>query len=186
MTGEITQLLVQWSNGDAGALDRLMPLVYDELRKLARHHLRQQEPHRTLQPTALVNEAYLRLVNQQQVNLQGRAQFFGLSAKIIRELLVDDTRRRQRHKRGGSAQRVSLTGVEPVGQQPDVDLLALDEALQRLAERKPQHSRIVELRFFGGLTIAETAGVLGLSHATVERDWSLARAWLYAELADQT
>ncbi len=184
MNGEITQLLVQWSEGDAGALDRLAPLVYDELRKLARHHLRQLGEHPTLEPTAVANEAWLRLVKQDQVSLQGRAQFFGLAAKIIRDLLVDDTRRRQRRKREG--ERVSLSGAEGLSAQPAVDLLALDDALQRLATIKPQHSRIVEMRFFGGLTIAETAEVMGLSHATVERDWSLARAWLYAELAGQT
>lgn len=186
MAEEITQLLQQWSAGDATALDRLMPLVYDELRRLARHYLRQQPGAQlTLQPTALVNEAYLRLINQQQVDFQSRAQFYGLAAKVIRDLLVDDARRRQADKRGGAHQRVSLTGAEPISRQPTLDLLALDEALNRLAALKPQHSRVVELRFFGGLTIAETATVLQLSHATVERDWSLARAWLYAELADQ-
>ncbi|MCG3162478.1 MAG: hypothetical protein JMDDDDMK_03733 [Acidobacteria bacterium] len=183
MAGEITQLLLQWSGGDAGALDRLTPLVYDELRKLARRYLRRQGPHRTLQPTAIVHEAWLRLVNYQQMEWQSRAQFYGLAATLIRNLLVDDTRRRQRRKRGGEVERVSLTGAEPLVLRPEVDLLALDEALRRLAERKPQHSRIVELRFFGGLTIEETAAALGISHATVERDWKLARAWLYVELA---
>lgn len=182
MAHEITQLLLQWSGGDAEALDRLMPLVYDELRKLARHHLR--GGNLTLQPTAIVNEAWLRLVKQPQVSMEGRAQFFGLAARIIRELLIDDWRRRQRDKRGGDALRVSLTNIEAAAPASEFDLLALDEALHRLATRKPQHSRIVELRFFGGLTIAETAQVMGLSHATVERDWSLARAWLYAELTN--
>ena len=116
--------------------------------------------------------------------MEGRAQFFGLAARIIRELLIDDWRRRQRDKRGGDALRVSLTNIEVAAPAPEFDLVALDEALHRLAARKPQHSRIVELRFFGGLTIAETAQVMGLSHATVERDWSLARAWLYAELTN--
>jgi RNA polymerase sigma factor (TIGR02999 family) len=182
MAGEITQLLVAWSGGDETALDRLMPLVYDELRKLARHHLRRYGENQTLQPTAVVNEAYLRLVNQTQVSIQCRAQFFGLAAKIIREMLVDDLRRRRQKKRGGGAMRVSLTGVEPISPAPELDLIALDEALKRLAEYKPQHGRIVELRFFGGLTIAETAEVLGISHATVERDWNIARAWLFCEL----
>jgi RNA polymerase sigma factor (TIGR02999 family) len=182
MAGEITQLLVAWSDGDGTALDRLMPLVYDELRRLARVHMRRYGENQTLQPTALVNEAYFRLINQTQVNLQGRAQFFGLAAKIIRDMLVDDLRRRRQLKRGGDAMRVSLTGVDPICPAPEIDLLALDEALDRLAEHKPQHSRIVELRFFGGLTIAETAQVLGISHSTVERDWSMARAWLFCEL----
>lgn len=190
MAEEITQLLAQWGDGDAAALDRLMPLVYDELRALARLYLRQhyqqQGAQPTLQPTAVVNEAYLRLVRQEQVSMQCRAQFFGLAAKIIRELLVDETRRRLSEKRGGGATRVSLTSAEQAADaSATLDLLALDEALERLATHKPQHSRIVELRFFGGLTIAETAQALGISHATVERDWSLARAWLYAELAGQ-
>ncbi len=183
MAEEITQLLVEWGRGDAAALDRLAPLVYDELRKLARHYLRQQGPHPTLQPTAIVNEAYLRLVNYQQVEWQSRAQFYGLAAKLIRNLLVDDTRRRVADKRGGEALRVSISEAESVGAEPDFDLLALDEALHKLAAVKPQHSQIVELRFFGGLTIAETAQALGLSTATVERDWSLARAWLFCELS---
>ncbi|MEP7341546.1 MAG: sigma-70 family RNA polymerase sigma factor [Acidobacteriota bacterium] len=182
MAEEITQLLVEWGQGDATALDRLMPLVYDELRRLARHHLQQQGAHRTLQPTAVVNEAYLRLVKQQQIEFENRAQFYGLAAKLIRDLLVDDTRRRLAEKRGGAGLRVSLTEADKPGQPEEFDLLALDEALHKLARNKPQHSRVVELRFFGGLTIAEAAEVLGISHATVERDWSFARAWLYAEL----
>lgn len=185
MSGEITQLLLQWSDGDAGALDRLMPVVYDELRRLARHYLQKQGAQRTLQPTALVNEAYFRLVKQTEVNFQNRAQFYGLAAKLIRELLVDDTRRRLAEKRGGEGLRVSLTEADKHGQPEEFDLLALDEALHKLARNKPQHSRVVELRFFGGLTIAEAAEALGVSHATVERDWSFARAWLYGELADQ-
>ncbi len=183
MSGEITQLLKLWSDGDANALDQLMPLIYDELKKLARHHLRKHGDNLTLQPTAVVNEAYLRLMNQGQVNLHCRAQFFGLAAKIIRELLIDDAKRRHRDKRGGGAPRVSMTGVEPVSYPPEIDLLALDEALNKLAANKPQHSRIVELRFFGGMTIAETAEVVGISTATVERDWNFARAWLFNELA---
>ena len=185
MAEEITQLLVQWNHGDASALERLTPLVYDELRKLARHYLHQHGSQRTLQPTALVNEAYLRLVQQTEVQFQNRAQFYGLAAKLIRDLLVDDTRRRLAEKRGGGDLRVSFSEAEKVGQAEEVDLLALDQALDKLARHKPQHSRVVELRFFGGLTIAETAEVLGVSHATVERDWSFARAWLFSELAGQ-
>jgi RNA polymerase sigma-70 factor, ECF subfamily len=184
MAEEITQLLRQWSAGDVTARDRLMPLVYDEMRRLARYYLRQQPgAHVTLQPTALVNEAYLRLVNQQQVDFQNRVQFYGLAAKLIRDLLVDELRRRLADKRGGGAERVSLSGAERIGNAPEIDLLALDEALHKLAQHKPEHCRIVELRFFGGLTIDETAAALGISHATVERSWSFARAWLYGELA---
>ncbi|HMX25187.1 MAG TPA: ECF-type sigma factor, partial [Blastocatellia bacterium] len=167
MTGEITQLLRQWSDGDVEALAQVMPLAYDELKKLALHHLRKQGDNMTLQPTAVVNEAYLRLVNQQRVNLECRAQFFGLAAKIMRDLLVDEARKRQSRKRGGDAQRISLTGVELAGQTSPIDLLALDQALHKLAVNKPQHSRIVELRFFGGMTIDETAEALGISHAKV-------------------
>ena len=185
MAEEITQYLVQWSNGDASALERLTPLVYDELRKLARHYLHQQGSQRTLQPTALVNEAYLRLVKQTEVQFQNRAQFYGLAAKLIRDLLVDDTRRRMAEKRGGDGLRVSFSEADKLSQPEDFDLLALNEALDKLAHHKPQHSRIVELRFFGGLTIAETAEALGISHATVERDWGFARAWLFGELVNQ-
>lgn len=183
MAGEITQFLKQWSDGDDQALDQLMPLVYEELKKLARHHLRKHRDNLTLQPTAVVNEAYLRLVNQQHVNFQCRAQFFGLAAKIIRELLIDEAKRQQRDKRGGNAQRISLTDADPVSNSSEIDLLALDEALNKLAQKRPQHSRIVELRFFGGMTIAETAELMGISTTTVERDWNFARAWLFGELA---
>jgi RNA polymerase sigma factor (TIGR02999 family) len=183
MVGEITELLIKWSRGEAEALDRLMPLVYDELRKLARLYLRQYGPHTTLQPTALVNEAYLRLIDHQHVEWQSRAQFYGLAAKLIRDLLVDDARRRLAEKRGGMGIRISLAEADRYGQPSNVDLIALDAALNKLAAIKLRHSLIVELRLFGGLTIAETAEVLGISHATVERDWSIARAWLYSELS---
>ncbi len=183
MSGEITQLLLRWNNGEAEALEQLTPLVYDELRRLARHYWRRHGAHPTLQPTALVNEAWLRLVRQTGVDFRNRAQFYGLAAKLIRDLLVDDTRRRLAEKRGGEGVRVSMAEAERQGQVAEFNLLALDEALHKLARHKPQHSRVVELRFFGGLTIAETAEVLGISHATVERDWSFARAWLYGELA---
>ena len=180
---EVTELLIAWSNGDPTALDRLMPIAYDELHRLARRYMRREASDHTLQTTALVNEAYLRLVNQQRVNLECRAQFFGLAAKIMRDLLVDEARKRQSRKRGGDAQRISLTGVELAGQTSPIDLLALDQALHKLAVNKPQHSRIVELRFFGGMTIDETAEALGISHAKVERDWNFARAWLFSELS---
>src|SRR5262245_41143616 len=175
MTGNVTQLIKDWSAGDRGALDRLMPLVYDELRRLARSHLRHEQNQLSLQPTALVHEAYLQLADQPQVSWENRAQFFGLAAKMMRNILVDRARARQAEKRGGGELQVSLSAVDQMGnvdQQPDVALLVLDDALNRLAEYSLQHSRIVELRFFGGLTIPETAEVLGLSHATVERHWS--------------
>jgi RNA polymerase sigma factor (TIGR02999 family) len=181
-TGEITQLLAKWSDGDPGALDELVPLVYNELRQLARSYLRRQAHSITIQPTALVHEAYLRLAGKQQLSFKNRAQFFGLAAKLIHDLLIDHVRQQRAAKRGGEQQQVSLTYADQTGKQSEIDLLALDEALQRLTVINPQHSRIVELRFFGGLTIEETAEAMGISHATVERDWSMARAWLYCEL----
>jgi RNA polymerase sigma factor (TIGR02999 family) len=178
----ITQLLLQWSDGDRTALDRLLPLVYDELRRLAQSYLRRQRQNLSLQPTLLVHEAYLKLVNQEQVNWQNRAQFFGLSAKIMRDLLVDHARRTRAAKRGGDNYSLSLSEADRIGQSPNLDLLALDEAMNELAKFKPRHCQIVELRFFGGLTIEETAEALSISHATVERDWNFARTWLYRHL----
>lgn len=184
MTENITHLLLKWSAGDQTALDQLMPLVYDELRQIARSYLRQRGNQHSLQPTALVNEAYLRLVNQQHVNWQNRAQFFGLAAKLMRNLLVDHVRERRAAKRGGGQYNLSLTYADQAAQpQKEIDLIALDEALERLAVLSLQQSRIVELRFFGGLTIPETAAAIGVSHATVEREWSVARAWLFSELS---
>lgn len=182
MAEQITQLLLRWSDGDKSAFDQLLPLVYDELRRLAKGYLRRHAEQNTLQPTALVHEAYLRLVNQEQMNWQNRAQFFGLAAKVMRGLLVDHARAAHAEKRGGSNYTVSLSEADRIGQQKDYDLVALDEALERLAALEPRHSQIIEMRFFAGLTIEETAVALGVSHATVERDWSLARAWLYREL----
>lgn len=185
MAENITQLLLRWSTGDQSALDELMPLVYDELRQLARSFLRRRGNHYTLQTTVLVNEAYLRLVNQRQTNWQNRAQFFGLAAQLMRNLLVDYVRQRRAAKRGGGQYDLSLIYADQAARQPEpeIDLIALDEALTRLATLSPQQSRIVELRFFGGLTILETAAALGISHATVEREWSAARAWLYGQLS---
>jgi RNA polymerase sigma factor (TIGR02999 family) len=185
MAEEITQLLIRWSRGDQEALGQLMPLVYDEMRRLARGYLNRQGGSPILQPTVLVHEAYLRLINQKDVEWQGRAQFFGLAAKIMRELLIDHLRHQQAIRHGGGAEQVSLSHAEPMGQLTSFDLLALDEALDRLAALDPQHSRIVELRFFGGLTIEETAEALGVSSATVERNWNLARAWLHRELGNR-
>ena len=179
----ITQLLVDWSKGDQAALEKLMPLVYDELRRLASNYLRRERASHTLQPTALVNEAYLKLVDQRHARWQNRAQFFGISAQLMRRILVDHARQHQAAKRGGSKQqRLSITSAERVAKQPDIDLLALNEALDELTIMDPQQAQIVELKFFGGLSIEETAEVLGISHATVERDWKMARAWLRRQL----
>jgi RNA polymerase sigma-70 factor (ECF subfamily) len=179
----LTQLLVDWSKGDQAALEKLMPLVYSELRRLATNYLRRERIGHTLQPTALVNEAYLKLVDQRNAKWQNRAQFFGISAQLMRRILVDHARQHQAAKRGGSAQqRLSITSAERFAKQSDVDLLALNEALEELAKLDPQQERIVELKFFGGLSIEETAEVLGVGHATVERDWKLARAWLRRQL----
>jgi RNA polymerase sigma-70 factor, ECF subfamily len=179
----VTQLLIDWSKGDQAALERLMPLVYNELRRLAGNYLRRERQGHTLQPTALVNEAYLRLVDQKNAKWQNRAQFFGISAQLMRRILVDHARQRQAAKRGGSEQqRLSITSAEKVLKDSGIDLLALNEALDELAKMDPQQSRIVELKFFGGLSIEETAEVLGVGHATVERDWKMARAWLRSQL----
>jgi RNA polymerase sigma factor (TIGR02999 family) len=179
----VTQLLIDWSKGDQAALDKLMPLVYNELRRLATNYLRRERAGHTLQPTALVNEAYLKLVDQRNAKWQNRAQFFGISAQLMRRILVDHARQHQAAKRGGSAQqRLSITSAEALVKKPEIDLLALNEALDQLSKMDPQQSRIVELKFFGGLSIEETAEVLGVGHATVERDWKMARAWLRRQL----
>lgn len=180
----ITQLLIDWSKGDQAALEKLMPLVYSELRRLAGNYLRRERAEHTLQPTALVNEAYLKLVHQKNAKWQNRAHFFGISAQLMRRILVDHARQHQAVKRGGSAQqRISITSVEKFAQQPQVDLLALNEALDELSKIDPQQSQIVEMKFFGGLSIEEIAEVLSIGHATVERDWKMARAWLRRQLA---
>jgi RNA polymerase sigma factor (TIGR02999 family) len=179
----ITQLLIDWGKGDQAALEKLMPLVYSELRRLASNYLRRERAEHTLQPTALVNEAYLKLVDQRNAKWQNRAHFFGISAQLMRRILVDHARQRQAVKRGGvEQQRLSITSAQAVMRQPETDLLALNEALEELTKMDPLHGRIVELKFFGGLSIEETAEVLGISHATVERDWKLARAWLRRQL----
>jgi len=179
----VTQLLVDWSKGDQKALDQLMPLVYSELRRLASNFLRREREGHTLQPTALVNEAYLKLIDQKNARWQNRAQFFGVSAQLMRRILVDHARAHQAGKRGGSdQQRLSITSAGQLSEKPETDLLALHEALNELTEMDPQQGRIVELKFFGGLSIEETAEVLGVGHATVERDWKMARAWLRRKL----
>jgi RNA polymerase sigma factor (TIGR02999 family) len=182
-TESVTQLLVRWSQGDQAALDKLMPLVYSELHRLAGAYLRRERPGHTLQPTALVNEAYLRLVDQKNARWQNRAQFFGVAAQLMRRILVDHARQHQAAKRGGSdLRRLSITSAEPVANKSELDLLALHEALEELTKIDPQQGRVVELKFFGGLSIEETAEVMGIGHATVERDWKMARAWLRRKL----
>jgi RNA polymerase sigma factor (TIGR02999 family) len=179
---DVTQLLVAWNRGDSGALERLMPLVYDELRRVARRSLRYERPDHTLSASALVHEAYLRLVDQSGVPSQNRAQFFGIAAHLMRQILVQHARRRQAAKRGGGIYTVAIDEALVAGQPAAVDLVALDEVLTGLEARDPRKSRIVELRFYGGLSIDETAEVLGVSARTVKREWRLAKAWLYYEL----
>ena len=178
----ITQLLERWSQGDEEALDQLMPLVYDELHRLAGAYLRSERREHTLQPTALVNEAYLKLVRQRNIQWQNRAQFFGVAAQLMRRILVDHARATSADKRGGDRVNVSLKNIGAFGTQPTTDVLALHDVLNRLAEIDPDQSRIVELRFFGGLTIEEAAEVMQISHSTVEREWKIAKAWLKREL----
>jgi RNA polymerase sigma factor (TIGR02999 family) len=180
----ITRLLVDWGKGDQAALEKLMPLVYSELRRLASNYLRRERAEHTLQPTALVNEAYLKLVDQRDAKWQNRAHFFGISAQLMRRILVDHARQHQAGKRGGSGQqRISITSVEKLATQPEVDLLALNEALCRLAGESLRLAQVVECRYFGGYDDVETARALGISERSVRRDWTLARAWLHRELA---
>lgn len=179
---QITQLLLAWGNGDERALEDLMPLVYDELRKVAARHLRRMRPGQTLQTTDLVNEAYLRLIDASQVRWQNRAHFFAVSAQLMRRILVDFARRRQYQKRGGGAQQVSLDEALAIAPERGAELIALDDALGRLAELNARQAQVVELRYFGGLTEEETAEALKVSLRTVQRDWNLARLWLYREL----
>jgi RNA polymerase sigma factor (TIGR02999 family) len=181
----VTRLLIGWSNGDKEALDQLVPLVYEELRRQAARYLRRERVGHTLQTTALIHEAYLRLIDQKNVHWQNRAHFFGIAAQLMRRILVDHARTRKRAKRGGSDVRVSFSEAMLQVRAQDLDIVALDEALQRLAEIDEQQSRIVELKFFSGLTVEETAEVLSLSPATVKRDWSVAKAWLHRELTGE-
>ncbi len=178
----ITQLLKKWSKGDEKALDQLMPLVYDELHRLAESYLRRERREHTLQATALVNELFLKFYDQNSMSWQNRAQFFGVAAQIMRRILVDHARAHYSVKRGGDRHEVSLKDVPAFGAQPDADLLALHDALNQLEAIDPTQGRIVELRFFGGLTIRETAEVMNKSHATVEREWRTAKAFLKREL----
>ena len=178
MADNISQLLHRWSEGDQDAINQLMPLVYNELRRIARSYLRRESKDITFQPTALVNEVYIRLLGQQNVSWESRAQFFGMASRLMRNILVDHARARLASKRGGGQFKVSLGDADRISNQPDIEMVILDDALNSLAATKPEHSRIVELRYFGGLTIEETAKVMGISEATVERNWTFARAWL--------
>jgi RNA polymerase sigma factor (TIGR02999 family) len=180
---EVTELLSAWSNGDRAALDQLIPLVYDELRQLARRYLARERPDHTLQTTALVNEAYLKLVNAREMRWQNRAHFFAVAAQLMRMILVDYARSRNSAKRWGGAQRVPLDEAMEVTDEGIADLISLDDALASLAAFDERKSKIVELRFFGGLTVEETAEVLKLSDVTVMREWRLAKAWLHRELS---
>lgn len=185
----VTQLLLDWRNGNEAAFNQLMPLVYDELRRVARRHLNQESDGHSLQTSDLVNEAYLKLVNQQQVDWQNRAHFFAVAANIMRHLLVDHARTSRRAKRGGNVIRITLneeiTSKSVAEHEKKIDLLALDQALNRLAKFDLRKSRIVELRYFAGLSYEETAVVLGVSEITIKRDWLKARAWLFRTLSGE-
>jgi RNA polymerase sigma-70 factor, ECF subfamily len=179
----VTRLLIDWGQGDPAAHERLLPLVYDELRRLAGAYMRRERRDHTLQPTALVHEAYLRLVDQERVDWRNRAQFVGMAAMMMRRVLANHARDRAAAKRGGDAERVPLTFAGEVFRRPEVDALALHEALDRLAALDARKVRVVELKFFGGLTTEEIAEALEVSAATVEREWSFSRAWLYDAIA---
>jgi RNA polymerase sigma factor (TIGR02999 family) len=182
---DITRILRAWSGGNRDAVDDLMPLVYDELHKVAAQYLRKQRPDHTLQPTALVNEAYLKLIDISTVSWEDRAHFFAVASQTMRHVLVDHARGRNREKRGGGAQKVSLDEAVSFANSQEVDLLLLDDAMRELAAIDAQQSRIVELRFFGGLTVEETAVVLHISPATVKREWRIAKAWLHKRMSNE-
>ena len=182
---DVTTLLLDWSHGDKAALERLTPLVYDELRRLAKRYLRRERSEHTLQSTALANEAFLRLVDQSQVQWQNRAHFFGVAAQMIRRILVNYARARQTDKRGSGVTQLSLDEAIGVPEKRSIELIALDEALVELARLDDRQSRIVELRFFVGLSVDETAEVLSVSPATVKREWTSAKAWLFRELRER-
>lgn len=185
-SGAATELLLAWGEGSREALDEMMPLVYDELRGLAKRYLAGERPGHTLQPTALVHETYLRLINQRRVNWKNRAQFLGVAASLMRRILVNHARDRSAAKRAHSGEPVSLSLVEGASETPDVDLIALEDALEKLSALDSRKGKVVELRFFGGLTMDEIAEVLGISVATTEREWSFARAWLFDALEGTT
>ena len=180
-THEVTELLQAWSKGDAAALERLTPIIHGELHRIAKRYMSKERPGHTLQPTALVNEAYLRLINWKTAQWENRAHFFGVSAQLMRRILVDFARSRP-HREGKAALQVSLTEALADSREPSADLIALDEALNGLAKLDPRKAQIIELRFFGGLSVEETAQVLQLAPITIMREWSKAKAWLYREL----
>ena len=180
---DVTDLLRAWSNGDVAAFDRLVPLVYQELRSLARRYMRQERADHTLQATSLINEAYLRLVDVNRIQWQNRAHFLAVAAQAMRRILVESARRRHRHKRGGDVVMVALDEAPDIGHDKGADLVALSDALTALASFDPRMGQVVELRFFGGLSVEETADVLHVSPETVMRDWKTAKAWLLRELS---
>jgi len=183
---QITELLAEWRDGNQSALDELYPLVYDELHRLARRYMSRERKGHTLQTTALINEAYVRLVDQKNVQWANRSHFFAISAQIMRRILIDHARRYGYAKRGGGAKQVSLEEVAAIMPEQGRELIRLDEALKSLAERDPRRSQVVELRYFGGLNNEEIAGVLNVSQNTVTRDWNMARAWLYQQLSENS
>jgi RNA polymerase sigma-70 factor (ECF subfamily) len=179
---EVTQLLVAWGDGDRAALDQLTPLVYEELHRLAHNHMGRERQGHTLQTSALVNEAYVRLIDQRNVRWQNRAQFFSIASRLMRRILIDHARSHQYAKRGGGTRRVSLDEAAVVAQEQAAELVVLDDALKSLAAIDPRKCQVVELRFFGGMSVEESAEVLGVSAVTVMRDWSTAKAWLQREM----
>ncbi len=185
-TDEVTRLLLAWSGGDAAASDQLLPLVYDELRHLARGYMGRERGEHTLQPTALVHEAYLRLVDATHVGWQSRGHFFGIASRLMRQILVDHARERGAIKRGGLASRIPLEEAGEMTQPEDVDFVALDQALEGLVQVYPRQSEVVELKFFGGLTIPEISEALQISERTVQRDWEFAQLWLKREMHGET
>jgi RNA polymerase sigma factor (TIGR02999 family) len=180
---QFTRLFIDWSNGNESALDQVLPVIYDELRRLAAYHIKRERRSHTLQATALVHEAYMRLINQRQVDFRNRGQFLALASEMMRRILVSHARKRAAAKRGGQEQRVSLSVADLSSKEQDVDLIMLDDALTKLAARDFRKSRVVELKFFGGLKTDEIADLLQISGATVEREWTLARAWLFRTLS---
>ena len=182
---EVTLLLSALTRGEDGAATKLIPVVYDELRRLAGSYMRRERVDHTLQATALVHEAYLKLVEQRSVNWQSRAHFFGVAAQLMRRILIDHARGHSRQKRGGEQKKVSLDEAFVFSERQADELLAVDDSLNRLAEIDPRQARVVELRFFGGLSVEETGEVLGVSPKTIKRDWSVAKAWLYADLKER-
>jgi RNA polymerase sigma factor (TIGR02999 family) len=182
---DVSQLILDWADGDQAALDKLIPLVYNELRRLAHHYMRREHPGHTLQTTALVDEAYLRLVDQTHTHWKSRAQFFGIAAQLMRRILVDHARSHLYAKRGGGARKVGLEDVAVLSPQRGADLIALDDALERLSSIDPRKSHVVELRYFGGLSVEETAEILEVSAITIKRDWLVAKAWLRREIGNE-